>query len=37
MLTSYQVGENNGTEFARDNGHMENISLLEGIMDIDPA
>jgi len=35
MLTSNQVGENNRTEFARDNDHMENINLLEGIVDID--
>ncbi|KXG20818.1 hypothetical protein SORBI_3010G257000 [Sorghum bicolor] len=29
MITSNQVGENNRTEFARDNDHMENINLLK--------
>jgi len=29
------VGENNRTEFARDNDHRENINLLKGIVDID--
>ncbi|XP_066377563.1 uncharacterized protein [Miscanthus floridulus] len=29
MLTSNQVGENNRTEFARDNDHRENINLLK--------